>query len=152
MISIVIPCYNASRHLVRLSDLVAEITPFTCEILLVDDCSTDDTHQQAVALGLPIIQTPRNLGPGGARNFGVEHLKGEWVHFLDADDLLSADVLRQSLCFLDASVDVLLVAARWVDENSGKLLMKWEFKPQDVDAFALQLFLANSDLLFLLED
>ena len=116
----------------RLARTISEIAPFTGEILLVDDCSTDDTHQQAVALGLPIIQAPRNLGPGGARNLGVEHLKGEWVHFLDADDVLSAEALHQSLSYLNESIDVLLVGARWVDENSGELLREWAIQPQDV--------------------
>lgn len=131
VISIVIPCYNASQYLVRLAETIAHVSPFTSEILLVDDCSTDDTHQKAVALGLPIIQTRQNLGPGGARNYGVEHLSGEWVHFLDVDDLLSAEVLAQSLNYLDQSVDVLLVGARWVDENSGALLREWSFCPDN---------------------
>ena len=109
----------------------------------MDDCSADDTHDQAVTLGLPIIQAPRNLGPGGARNFGVEHLKGEWVHFLDADDLLSAEVLRQSLRYLDESVDVLLLGARWVDDNSGELLREWAIQPQDVATNSLLYSLAS---------
>lgn len=134
MISIVIPCYNACRYLPRLAETINEISPFASEILLVDDCSTDDTYHQAIALCLPIIQTHRNLGPGGARNFGVQHLSGKWVHFLDADDVLSADVLHQSLRYLDESVDVLLLGARWVDGNSGQLLREWAIQPLDVAA------------------
>jgi glycosyltransferase involved in cell wall biosynthesis len=131
VISIVIPCYNASRYLVRLAEIITQISPFTREILLVDDCSADNTYHQAVALGLPIIQTPHNMGPGGARNYGVKRLSGEWVHFLDADDLLSAEVLVQSLHYLDESIDVLLVGARWIDENSGALISEWSFCPDD---------------------
>ena len=132
MISIVIPCYNASQYLARLAEIIAQIAPFTSEILLVDDCSTDDTYLKASALGLPILQTPINLGPGGARNYGVQHLKGEWVHFLDADDVLSVDVFRQSQSHLSASVDVLLVGASWVDEISGALLSECSFCLEDV--------------------
>ncbi|MCP9915849.1 glycosyltransferase family 2 protein [Cyanobium sp. ATX 6F1] len=132
MISIVIPCFNASRYLSRLAETIAHISPFAGEILLVDDCSTDDSHQKAVALGLPIIQTPRNLGPGGARNYGVERLSGEWVHFLDADDVLSAAVLRKSQSYLCTSVDVLLIGASWVDERSDALLSEWSFSLEDI--------------------
>lgn len=131
MISIVIPCYNASQYLDRLSATISQISSFTTEVLLVDDGSTDDTFQQALALGLPIIQAPRNLGPGGARNFGVEHLEGEWVHFLDADDQLSPEALYQSLPYLNDSVDVLLVGARWVHELTGELLREWSIQTCD---------------------
>lgn len=131
-VSLLIPCYNAELYIDRLASVVAEVSEFTDETLLVDDCSTDNTHQKAVAIGLPIIQTPRNMGPGGARNYGVQHLTGEWVHFLDADDLLSAEVLRQSLRYLDNSVDVLLVGARWVDEASAALLSEWSFCLEDI--------------------
>jgi len=100
----------------------------------VDDCSADNTYREAVALGLPIIQTPCNMGPGGARNYGVEHMSGDWVHILDADDLLSAAVLSQNQQFLDDSFDVLLLGARWVDGNNGELLKEWRFESKDVVA------------------
>lgn len=131
-LSLVVPCYNSSNYIEQLAKTVSEITFFTHQIVLVDDCSSDDTYQKAISLGLPIIQTPHNMGPGGARNYGVEHLAGDWVHFLDADDLLSAEILRQSLPHLDQSVDILLVGANWVDEESGDLLSEWAFCAEDL--------------------
>ena len=133
LLSLLVPCYNASNYLDRLAKTFAEAALFSCEFLLVDDCSTDDTYDKALTLGLPIIQTPRNMGPGGARNYGVERLRGEWVHFLDADDILSAEVLRRSLLYLRDSIDVLLVGATWVDEISGARLSDWSFCLDDVE-------------------
>jgi glycosyltransferase involved in cell wall biosynthesis len=134
MISIVVPCYNASRYLERLATIISSVAPLANEILLVDDCSTDDTYLKAAALGLPIIQTPDNFGPGGARNYGVEHLDGEWVHFLDADDLLSTEVFQQCMCYLDESIDVLLLGARWIGEDNDQLLREWVIDPERVTA------------------
>ncbi len=138
MISIVIPCYNASLYIERLAGIVFDISAIASEILLVDDCSVDDTYRQAVKLGLPIVKTPHNMGPGGARNFGVQFLEGEWVHFLDADDLLSPEVLRKSTLLLDQSLDVLLIGANWVDEVNGDLLKEWSFCSEYLNENPLQ--------------
>lgn len=143
MISIVIPCYNAAQYMATLAGIVSDVTAFVGEILLVDDCSGDDTYQQALTLGLPIVRTPRNMGPGGARNYGVQFLQGEWVHFLDADDLLSPEVLRKSLPFLDKSLDILLVGCKWVDELGGDLLEEWSFCSEELERNPLQFCLAS---------
>ena len=131
-LSLLVPCYNASAYIEKLAAVVAETSVFLREVLLVDDCSTDDSFQRALALGLPVVQTPYNMGPGGARNFGVEFLCGEWVHFLDADDVLSVETLYNSLRYLNETVDVLLVGARWVHEITGEVLKEWAIHPQDV--------------------
>lgn len=75
---------------------------------------------------------PHAIWALAGRNYGVERLSGEWVHFLDADDVLSAAVLRKSQSYLCTSVDVLLIGASWVDERSDALLSEWSFSLEDI--------------------
>jgi glycosyltransferase involved in cell wall biosynthesis len=56
------------------------------EVIVADDCSTDDTAAVARRLGARVVQLPRNAGPSTARNAGIAAASGEYVAFLDADD------------------------------------------------------------------
>ena len=141
-VSLVVPCYNSEAYIAGIATVVAQVAEFGVEVLLIDDFSTDATFEKAIALGLKVIRTPRNMGPGGARNFGVQHLSSEWVHFWDADDLLSVEALRKSLACLDESVDVLLVGSHWIDEVSGKVVGEWSFTLEDLRQDSLGALLA----------
>lgn len=106
-VSIVMPAYNAARHL---EDTLASVLwqTFTdWELLVVDDCSSDDTrvlverHQRADAR-VRLITLTRNMGaPAGPRNLGVRAAKGRWIAFLDSDDLWHSDKLRVQLLALE---------------------------------------------------
>ncbi len=86
-ISVVMPAYNAGRHLVRTIDSVLAQTFCALEIIVVDDGSTDDTAEVARTYGSKIRYIAQNnAGASVARNTGIEAAKGEWIAFLDADD------------------------------------------------------------------
>ncbi len=93
-ISVVIPAYNSAAFLGETLRSVLAQTLRADEILVVDDGSTDGTAAVAEAFGsaVRVFRRP-NQGVSAARNFGVEMAKGEWVAFLDADDLWRADKL-----------------------------------------------------------
>ena len=68
------------------------------EVLVIDDCSTDSTFErlkgsQKYNANLSVLKTPRNSGPGGARNLGVENASGDWILFLDSDDCYDSSTL-----------------------------------------------------------
>jgi|694.fasta_scaffold22915_11 glycosyltransferase involved in cell wall biosynthesis len=126
-IGIVVPCYNASTYIQRLSLALSRLNPAPSQILLVDDSSTDKTFDLALKANLPIIQTACNLGPGGARQYAMDYLTTDWVHFLDADDDIDPSYISTVLPHLNANIDVLLHSADWIDEQSGKLLEHWSF-------------------------
>ncbi len=88
LVSVVIPCYNDARFLPRALESVFAQTHRETEILLVNDGSTDDTPRIAAAWGDRIRYFRReNRGAGAARNFGISEARGEFIAFLDADDI-----------------------------------------------------------------
>lgn len=95
-ISIVIPCFNAAAHLQEaLDSAAAQLRTVDAEIIVVDDGSTDgsaDIVRQCPSARL--VQTP-NRGVSAARNRGLEVAAGQWIKFLDADDLLYEGALAR---------------------------------------------------------
>lgn len=97
-VSVVIPSYNYARFLGRaIESLQAQSFP-NWEAIIVDDGSTDDTDK--VAEGL-LKKDPRivyvrqqNAGTSAAKNVGIRHARGDYIVFLDADDLLTANKLE----------------------------------------------------------
>ncbi|WP_164008117.1 glycosyltransferase family 2 protein [Pyxidicoccus trucidator] len=86
--SIVIPTYNRARLLedTLASVFAQEETDY--EVLVVDDGSTDDTLETLARHGGRVrLLQQRNAGPGAARNLGIQEARGEYVVFLDSDDL-----------------------------------------------------------------
>lgn len=92
--SIIIPCYNRAHFIGGAIESVLRQTYQSFEIIVVDDGSTDETAQ-AVAV-YPQVQLIRqsNSGTAAARNTGLGAARGEYVVFLDSDDLLLPDALQ----------------------------------------------------------
>ncbi len=91
-ISVVIPVYNRAKIIKRCLDSVLKQTYPPFEIIVVDDCSTDDTVQviEAYARRDPRIRPlrfSRRKGAQAARNTGIRAAQGEWIAFLDSDDV-----------------------------------------------------------------
>ena len=92
LVSVIIPCYNAEEYILDTVNTVLNQTYRNIEIIVVDDCSSDDT---TVVLS-DLMQKGKILfhrlsenygGPSKPRNIGVSMAKGSWIAFLDADDL-----------------------------------------------------------------
>jgi succinoglycan biosynthesis protein ExoO len=100
--SVVIPAYNVSGIIGRaIRSAAAQALP-PLEILVIDDCSTDDTVEVVRALGREIpsvrlLSTPVNGGPSAARNVGLRAAKGDWIGLLDADDAWKPGRLQRLL-------------------------------------------------------
>lgn len=97
-ISVVIPCYNAAPFLRETLDSVLAQTYPAEEILLIDDGSTDDSAAIAASYGPPVrVLRQENQGESVARNRGIDEATGEWVAFLDADDLWLPEKLQRQI-------------------------------------------------------
>ena len=90
-VSVVIPAYNESGSigplLRRLSKVVEDGVLGECEVILVDDGSTDGTAEEARSAGtaVQVMQHPYNIGPGAAVKTGIRRSRGEFLVFMDAD-------------------------------------------------------------------
>lgn len=97
-VSVVIPCYNGSRYLGETIESALAQTHRPLEILVIDDGSTDDSAAIAERFGEPVNVTRQpNSGESVARNRGIEMARGEWIAFLDADDLWAPTKLERQL-------------------------------------------------------
>lgn len=96
LISVVIPAYNAAKHLSRAIDsILLQKCTDSIEIIIVDDGSKDQTAEMCRAYGEKIrYYHQENQGVSIARNQGVAHARGEIVVFLDADDFLASDAVN----------------------------------------------------------
>ena len=114
-LSFILPCYNVERYIGDCLDSIyaQEMSEDEFEVICVNDCSTDGTRD--IILGftkthpnLSLIDHERNMTVGGARNSGMSAAQGEYIWFVDADDLLQPD----SLCAVyrnakERNVDIL---------------------------------------------
>ncbi|MDR1996974.1 MAG: glycosyltransferase [Candidatus Margulisbacteria bacterium] len=96
LISVVIPAYNAERYLTRCLNCVRGQTYRELEIIVVDDGSADNTGVICADTGkqdarIKVIKHPANEGLSAARNSGLRAARGEYIHFLDADDFIYPD-------------------------------------------------------------
>jgi radical SAM superfamily enzyme YgiQ (UPF0313 family)/glycosyltransferase involved in cell wall biosynthesis len=95
MISIVIPTYNASRFMPALLDSIFSQAVDDMEVIIVDDCSTDNTVEIVQKHPVRVIQMEKNGGPARARNRGVKEARGDIIFFLDSDVLVMDGTIRE---------------------------------------------------------
>lgn len=101
MISIIIPCHNLAKYLRAAADSVLVQTRGDHELIIVNDCSPDDTQEIAEAIveenpgrAVQVIRTEENVGLSAARNLGISQSCGEYILPLDADDFLHPMCLK----------------------------------------------------------
>ncbi len=112
--STIIPCYNARDTVGRAIESALNQTISPLEVIVVDDGSADDSAE-VVSRYSPQVRLIRqeNAGPGAARNRGVGVSSGEWVAFLDADDMwMPEKTERQRTLTEDPKVGVVQARAR----------------------------------------
>jgi glycosyltransferase involved in cell wall biosynthesis len=113
-ISVIIPAYNAEAYLAEaLESVLAQGEPIH-EVIVVDDGSTDRTAEVAAKFGAPIRYLRQdNAGASAARNHGIREATGEWIAFLDADDLWEPHRLSAECRILEANPDLVWVAGEF---------------------------------------
>lgn len=98
-VSIIVPIYNAHSTIRRCIDSILHQTFTDYELLLIDDGSTDESGSicDEYAMKDPRIQVYHNPNSGvsAARNFALDHAKGEYLQFLDSDDWITTDATQQ---------------------------------------------------------
>jgi len=103
MISVVIPTFNSERFVPDCFATIRKQTVLPSQIIFVDDASSDRTVAEirsaaaSFPVQLKVIELKQNRGPSNARNLGMEVAEGEWIAFLDCDDLWEPQHLESLL-------------------------------------------------------
>jgi len=122
-LSVVITAYNYGKYLKGCIESVLNQTWRDFEIIVVNDGSTDDTDNVIA----PYLSDQRihyvkqkNAGQANAKNTGIRHAKGDFIAFLDADDLWEANKLEEQIpLFQDPLVGLVYSTARYIDEKGN---------------------------------
>jgi len=109
-VSVIIPTFNRAA---AVKEAVASVLAQTCrdfELLVVDDGSTDGTPAALARFGgeIRVLRSTRRQGVSAARNAGVAAAQGEWLAFLDSDDLWLPEKLERQMAFMEAHPQLLL--------------------------------------------
>jgi glycosyltransferase involved in cell wall biosynthesis len=128
-VSCVIPVWNGEAYLAPAIESVLAQTHAPLEVIVVDDGSTDGTPGVIGAFGDRIVGLRQdNGGHGAARNAGLRAARGEYVAFLDADDLWHSDKLRRQLLAFDEEPSIGLCFT-WLRNFAGAP-PAWDLAPE----------------------
>lgn len=127
LISVVIPAYNAEKTIRTTIESVLSQTFSDFELIIINDGSQDTTLEIIASIidnRIKVISQP-NSGPQKSRNRGISEAQGEYLAFLDADDLWTPEKLELQLKALQANPDAALAYSwtNWIDET-GQFLRR----------------------------
>src|SRR5688572_6719434 len=112
-VAIIIPCFNSGEYLSEAIESARSQTYTASEIVVVNDGSTDEHTLKILtkyaAEGLTVYHT-ENRGASAARNYGIERTSSEYILWLDADDVLDANFLAETVLRLSSKPEVGVVA------------------------------------------
>ncbi|QES89197.1 glycosyltransferase family 2 protein [Rhizosphaericola mali] len=131
-ISIIVPVYNVEAYIERSINSIINQSCKEFELLIINDCSTDNTIslingllEAKFHINYRIVNHTSNCGVSKARNTGIENAKGEYIFFVDSDDELEIDAIKQiteSMTNLP-QLEIYLFNARFKNSNENDLKM-----------------------------
>lgn len=130
LVSVCIPCYNSEKTILSTLNSVLSQTYSRLEIIICDNCSTDNTVDLIKKVEDPRIQwyiNESNLGMVGNFDRVLSYAKGEYVKVMCSDDLITKDCIeKQLLPFLNDSEDQLALVSceKWIINEKGEPLFK----------------------------
>lgn len=125
LVSIIMPSYNASRFIAGSINSVLLQTYSDWELLIVDDCSKDNSVEIARKFAdiderVKVFPLKKNVGAAAARNVAMEHARGRYIAFLDSDDVWNDNKLKKQLAFMKQNSYAFTFSDYYVMEEDGK--------------------------------
>ena len=134
LISVIIPCYNHGHFLSQAIESVLSQSYKNVEVIVIDDGSSDNTRNVAESYpGVKYIYQ-ENQRVSAARNNGIENSTGDYLIFLDADDMLLPEGIAINLKFLDENPDVAFVSGGF--KFSNKEMVEGTLRNIDSDHYS----------------
>lgn len=153
MISIVIPVYNAAKYLPDMLKSIIHQSYKEFEIILVNDGSTDDSsavcNEYANQYDYITVYDRKNQGASASRNFGAEKASGEFIWFMDSDDILEEDALSQAIVAQKRyNADIVIGGMNFCFEEENKIIPKrikqdFVLNGSDFKSYYNELFASN---------
>lgn len=124
-ISVVIPVYNTAEFLRACLDSVIAQRQYLCEIILVDDGSTDESAAicDEYAKNWPdlvVAEHQSNQGSSAARNRAINRAKGQYLSFIDSDDYIEPDMYKRLLALISETGADMACGAMWIEKTDGE--------------------------------
>lgn len=149
LVSVIVPCYNYGRFLSSAIESLLNQTYNNFEVVIVDDCSTDNTPEVATSYSnkyqnIKYIRQTTNVGQSENRNVGLRAAKGKYVAFLDADDAYDPTKLEKQVNALNSSdCGVTYCCSKLCDEHLTPLNFQCADENVKSGWVAKQLFIGN---------
>ena len=108
LVSIIMPSYNTGKFIKETINSVLNQTYNNWELIIVDDCSTDDTEEIVNAIKdnrIKFLKNSTNSGAAISRNKAIKEAKGKWIAFLDSDDLWKKEKIEKQIKFMKKNND-----------------------------------------------
>lgn len=136
LVSVIMPAYNSGATILASIESVF-IQEIDLELIIVDDCSSDDTYElirnKIDHERVFYYRNSVNKGVAFSRNFGVEKARGKYIAFLDSDDIWREDKLRKQIDLIESSNAVICATARELIKHDGFRTGKIIKVPESVD-------------------
>lgn len=103
LVSIIMPSYNTAEYIGESIECVLKQTYANWELIIVDDCSDDNTDEVVTRFGdarIKYFKNEKNSGAAVSRNKALREAKGKWIAFLDSDDLWMPEKLEKQIKFM----------------------------------------------------
>ena len=99
MVSIIITLYNKQNTIERAIQSALKQTYHNCEVIVIDDCSTDNSSEICAKFGdkIRVIKSDKNRGLPCSRQIGIKHAQGQFITFIDADDYLDTKSIERCI-------------------------------------------------------
>jgi glycosyltransferase involved in cell wall biosynthesis len=150
LVSIIVPCYNNKTFIQNSIKSALFQTYKNVEVIVIDDGSTDDSLEIIKSFSDQVYwETGKNCGAPLARNRGIEIAKGEYIKFLDADDILLPDCLEKQVAQANQLAPekkaIVYGDAVWIAQD-GQTLPSYHLHPKKRNKNSIAHILANSPL------
>lgn len=104
LVSIIMPSFNTGKYIVETIESVLAQTYKNWELIIVDDCSSDETEEIVshflIDKRIHYLKNEKNSGAAFSRNKALREANGKWIAFLDSDDIWMAEKLEKQLLFM----------------------------------------------------
>jgi glycosyltransferase involved in cell wall biosynthesis len=129
LVSVIVPLYNYERYVIEAIDSILEQTYTNWELIIVDDCSTDNSFNIVdnyisnikISQNIILIQNEQNKGSSATRNTGIKQSNGEYILCLDADDYVSKFFLEEYVkAIIKENADIVYCNAQFFQDSKHK--------------------------------